>query len=159
MTQRTFTQSVDIAAPPETVDRCIVSPETMPAWLNPLLKCESAGDWSVEVGSQFRFAIQVPLLNPTLDCTVRERHPGLVVWSFEGFFNGTDRWECLPQNIHGKGSGTHLVNTFTFEIPNPFVEFGFNLVAAKLTQRDMQAQLQRLKAIAEQDSASKPSAF
>jgi hypothetical protein len=42
-----------------------------------------------------------------------------------------------------------LLNCYEFEIPNPLVEFGFKAFAARLTQADMQAQLQRLKQVAE----------
>jgi hypothetical protein len=43
-----------------------------------------------------------------------------------------------------------LLNRFEFEIPNPFVRFGFNTFASSWTQTDMQAQLQRLKRVAEE---------
>jgi hypothetical protein len=88
--------------------------------------------------------IQVPLLQPSLQSTVVEREPGLVVWQFEGFFQGRDRWECTPE-----GQGTRLLNRFEFEIPNPVVQFGFKTFAAKWTQADMEAQLRRLKRVAE----------
>ncbi|MEM8717523.1 MAG: SRPBCC family protein [Cyanobacteria bacterium P01_A01_bin.3] len=145
MTERQFTQSVDIAAPVDVVDRCIVSEDTMALWLNPMLRCEAIGNWSTEVGSRFQFTLKIPLLAPHLDCVVQERRSGLVVWSFQGFFTGTDRWECRKNT-----SGTQLLNQFTFEIPTPLVRVGFDLVAARLTQRDMQAQLVRIKSIAEE---------
>jgi hypothetical protein len=43
-----------------------------------------------------------------------------------------------------------LVNRFEFQIPNPLVAFGFNQFAANLTKADMQAQLRRLKRVAEE---------
>jgi hypothetical protein len=116
----------------------------MKQWLNPLLQCEPVGIWSVDVGSQFRFYLRIPFLNPALDCTVCDRQEGLVVWKFEGFFSGDDRWECQPHP-----TGTLLINRFRFDIPNPLVRQGFDRFAASITRRDMQAQLRRLKAIAE----------
>ncbi len=115
----------------------------MAQWLNPLLLCEALGSWSTEVGSRFRFALRIPF-QPSLECQVVARRSGLVEWAFSGFFDGTDRWECFAQNDQ-----TLLVNSFTFAITNPFVRFGYTLFAAKLTQRDMQAQLERLKILAE----------
>ncbi|MGL4499978.1 MAG: SRPBCC family protein, partial [Planktothrix sp.] len=38
---------------------------------------------------------------------------------------------------------------FEFEIPNPLIKFGFNLFAAALTKADMEAQLRRLKQVAQ----------
>lgn len=140
-----FEQSIQIEAPIERVDHCITDPDLMKQWLNPFLICESVGPWSVERGSQFRFSLQVPWLKPSLDCVVQERGLGLVEWAFSGFFEGSDRWECQPQ-----GSTTLLINRFSFEIPNPLVQWGFSVFAATLTRKDMQDQLQRLKQVAEQ---------
>ena len=117
----------------------------MHQWLNPVLRCEPIGDtWSTDLNSQTRFIIQIPLLQPSLLSTVVERRPGLVVWGFTGFFTGKDRWECIPEE-----TGTRLLNRFEFEIPNPLVAFGFNQFAANWTKQDMEAQLKRLKQVAE----------
>ncbi|MEM6256284.1 MAG: SRPBCC family protein [Cyanobacteria bacterium P01_D01_bin.156] len=143
-----FEQSISINASATTVERCICDRTLMHQWLNPALRCEPMGDaWSTELNSQTRFIIQIPLLEPSLTSTVLERRPGLVVWGFTGFLVGQDRWECIPE-----GKGTRLINRFQFEIPNPLVAFGFKKFAADWTQQDMQAQLKRLKQVAERGS-------
>lgn len=142
--RQVFEQSIQINAIATVVERCITDRDLMHRWLNPALRCEPIGDWSTQLGSESRFVIQVPLLQPSLKTRVVERSPGLVVWGFEGFFEGCDRWECQPA-----APGTLLINRFEFEIPNPIVRFGFDTFAASWTQRDMQAQLQRLKQVAE----------
>ena len=140
-----FEQSIFIRASATTVERCICDRTLMHQWLNPVLRCEPIGDaWSTELNSQTRFIIQIPLLEPSLVSTVVERRPGLVVWAFTGFFKGTDRWECIPET-----AGTRLLNRFEFDIPNPLVAFGFEKFAASWTKQDMEAQLQRLKQVAE----------
>ncbi|MBD2101079.1 SRPBCC family protein [Leptolyngbya sp. FACHB-261] len=144
MSRQVFEQSIQIAAPATLVERCITEQALMHRWLNPALRCEPVGQWSTEVGTRSRFVVQIPILKPTLENVVLEREPGLVVWGFQGFFSGCDRWECQPE-----ASGTCLLNRFEFEIPNPLVRFGFNTFAAALTQQDMQAQLRRLKRVAE----------
>jgi hypothetical protein len=142
---RAFEQSIQINATASVVERCITDLTLMHRWLNPALCCEPVGEvWSTDVGSQSRFIIQVPLLQPSLYSVVVEREPGLVVWEFQGFFQGRDRWECQPTP-----QGTLLVNRFEFNIPNPLVSWGFNNFAASWTQKDMQAQLSRLKQVAE----------
>jgi hypothetical protein len=140
-----FEQSIQINASATVVERCITDQTLMHRWLNPVLRCESVGKWSTEVGSRSRFVIQIPLLQPTLNSIVVEREPGLVVWDFKGFFKGRDRWECQPAN-----QGTRLLNRFEFEIPNPVISWGFNTFAASWTQNDMKAQLRRLKRVAEE---------
>ena len=140
-----FQQSIYIEAPLAIVDHTITDRTLMHRWLNPALRCEPVGDWSSDLGSQTRFMIQVPLLKPTLYSTVVERQLGLVVWAFEGFFRGRDRWQCHPE-----ASGTRLVNQFEFEIDNPIVAWGFYTFAAPWTRKDMQAQLHRLKQVAEE---------
>jgi Polyketide cyclase / dehydrase and lipid transport len=142
---RFYEQSIEIKASATAVERSITELDLMHRWLNPSLRCEPLGDrWDTNLGAQSRFILQIPLIKPTLISTVVEREPGLVVWGFEGFFKGRDRWECQPQ-----GSGTLLINRFEFEIPNPLIAFGFDRFAATWTKTDMENQLSRLKAVAE----------
>jgi hypothetical protein len=142
---RVFEQSIQIRANASIVERCITDRTLMHRWLNPLLRCEPVGEWSTDIGSRSRFIIQIPLLQPTLNSVVAEREPGAIVWEFQGFFKGRDRWECLPE-----GQGTRLLNRFEFEIPNRAIAWGFDRFAAAWTREDMQAQLRRLKRLAEE---------
>ncbi len=144
-TYQTFEQTIQISASATAVEMCFTDLELMHRWLNPALRCVPIGQWSTALGSQSRFVIQVPVLQPTLISTVVEREPGLVVWQFEGFFVGSDRWECQPNE-----RGTLLLNRFQFNIPNPIVRFGFNTFALDWTRQDMQAQLKRLRRVAEE---------
>ncbi len=139
-----FEQSIDINATSAIVEQCITDRVLMHRWLNPALSCEPIGDWSTEIGSKSKFIIQIPVVKPTLISTVVEREPGLIVWGFEGYFKGCDRWECQPTD-----NRTHLVNRFEFEIPNPIITWGFKTFAEKFTKQDMEAQLRRLKRVAE----------
>lgn len=140
-----FEQSIQINVTATVVETCFTHLNLMHRWLNPALRCEPVGEWSTTLGSKSKFTLQIPLLKPTLENLVIEREPGLIVWEFQGFFHGRDRWECQPQK-----QGTLLVNRFEFDIPNPLIRFGFNTFAASWTQADMQAQLRRLKQVAEQ---------
>ncbi len=142
--RQTFEQTIQINAPLETVDRTITDRLLMHQWLNPALQCNPLGEWSTAVGAKSQFILQVPLIYPALQSVVTERRLGLVVWEFNGFFKGNDRWECIPhQNF------TCLINRFEFQIPNPVIAFGFRTFAAQWTHKDMQAQLLRLKQVAE----------
>jgi hypothetical protein len=140
-----FEQRIEIQASATIVEQCFTDLELMQRWLNPVLRCEPIAEWATEIGSKSRFVIQIPLLKPTLRNVVIQREPGLVVWEFTGFFKGRDRWECQPIE-----TGTLLINCFEFTIPNPLVNWGFQLFAARWTGADMQAQLRRLKQVAEE---------
>jgi Polyketide cyclase / dehydrase and lipid transport len=140
-----FEQSIQIKASATAVEKCFTELELMQRWLNPVLKCEPMGVWQTSVGSTSRFTIQIPILQPTLRNTVLVREPGLIVWGFDGFFKGRDRWECEPNE-----RGTRLINRFEFTIPNPIVAWGFDKFAATWTKTDMEAQLRRLKRVAEE---------
>lgn len=140
-----FEQSIQINASATDVERCITDRALMHRWLNPALRCEPVGEWSTDVGKSSRFVIQIPIIKPTLNSVVVERQPGVIVWGFEGFFKGRDRWECQPA-----AQGTRLINRFEFEIPNPIIRWGFNTFAERWTKEDMQAQLRRLKRVAEE---------
>jgi hypothetical protein len=143
--QQVFEQSIQIEASTTVVERCITDLDLMHRWLNPALRCEPIGTWNTDIGGYSKFIIQIPLLQPTLKSLVAERGPGLIVWEFVGFFQGRDRWECQPNS-----QGTRLLNRFEFQIPNPLVNWGFNHFAATWTKQDMQAQLRRLKQVAEE---------
>lgn len=140
-----FEQSIQINASATVVERCITDQDLMHRWLNPALRCDPVGEWSTDVGSRSRFVIQIPGVEPSLKSTILKREPGLVVWGFEGFFQGRDRWECQPN-----AQGTYLLNRFDFKIPNPLINWGFNTFAASWTKNDMKAQLRRLKRVAEE---------
>jgi hypothetical protein len=142
--RRIYEQTIVISASVTDVERCITEQELMHRWLNPALRCEPLGPWDTSLGGRSRFVIQTPVWQPTLVSTVVERQPGLIVWAFEGFFQGRDRWQCHPIP-----AGTTLLNRFEFAVVNPIVRAGFDWFAADWTQRDMQAQLQRLKQVAE----------
>ncbi len=143
--RQVFEQSIQIHASATAVELCLTDLELMHRWLNPVLRCEPIGKWSTDLGSLSRFTIKIPLLQPTLRSSVIAREPGLIVWQFDGFFQGRDRWECQPSEI-----GTKLVNRFEFEIPNPIVSWGFQNFAANWTKDDMKTQLRRLKRVAEE---------
>ena len=144
--RQVFEQSIFIKATATTVEACITQRDLMHEWLNPLLRCEPVGEWDTSVGSRSRFIINIPLLQPCLQSVVLEREAGLIVWGFEGFFSGRDRWQCQPKS---EAEGTLLIDRFEFEISNPLIRFGFNTFAASLTKADMEAQLRRLKRVAE----------
>ena len=140
-----FEQHILIRASATIVESCITDNILMHKWLNPMLRCDPVGKWDTFVGSRSRFIINIPVLQPSLYSVVAEREPGLIVWEFQGFFQGRDRWECQPEP-----EGTRLLNRFEFEIPNPIIRFGFNQFAAPWTKADMEAQLRRLKRVAEE---------
>jgi uncharacterized membrane protein len=140
-----FEQSIQINASATTVERCFTDLELMHRWLNPALQCEPIGVWTTDIGGKSRFIIKIPVIQPTLKSTVIERQPGLIIWQFDGFFRGRDRWECQPND-----QGTCLLNRFEFEVPNPIVGWGFNQFAARWTKEDMKAQLRRFKRVAEE---------
>lgn len=143
--RQVFEQSIQIHASATAVELCLTDLELMHRWLNPVLRCEPIGKWSTDLGSLSRFKIKIPLLQPTLRSSVIAREPGLIVWQFDGFFQGRDRWECHPSEL-----GTKLVNRFEFEVPNPIVSWGFQNFAANWTKDDMKSQLRRLKRVAEE---------
>lgn len=141
---QSFEQAIQINASATAVEKCLTDLELMHRWLNPALKCEPIGEWTTNIGGRSHFLISIPLIKPTLKSVVIEREPGLIVWQFDGFFKGCDRWECKPNS-----EGTQLYNRFEFNIPNPLINWGFNTFAANFTKNDMKAQLRRLKRVAE----------
>lgn len=148
-----FEQTITIRAGIALVEHCVTDLTTMEQWLNPRLHCRSLEErWSTEVGARSRFSLRLLGWQPSLISTVVERSPHAIVWKFDGFFIGQDRWQWWT-----RGESTKLINRFEFTIPNPLVEFGFNHLAAGWTRADMTAQLQRLKKLAE--AQTQPSSY
>ena len=145
-TSQFFEQSILINANATAVENCLTDLELMHQWLNPALKCEPLGKWSIDLDSRSLFTVKIPFWKPSLESKVVAREPGLIIWQFQGFFQGSDRWECQPTP-----KGTLLLNRFEFKIPNPVVSYGFNKFAANWTKKDMEAQLRRLKQVAERE--------
>lgn len=139
-------QTIQVHASVPCVEQCFTDLDKMHEWLNPMLSCQPVGNeaWSTELHSQSQFRLKIPLLNLVLRNQVIARKPGLIVWQFNGFFCGQDRWEFIPN-----ANGTQLINRFEFDIPNPIIRWGFHTFAAHWTKQDMQAQLDRIKTLAE----------
>jgi hypothetical protein len=144
----TFEQVIDIQGTAAVVERCLTDQGLMHQWLNPALRCDAIGEWSVTEGSRSRFIIQIPVWEPSLFSEVVERTSHRIVWQFTGFFEGTDCWEWQDCTT-AVGQKIRLRNCFTFKIPNPWVSLGFRWLAAPWTKRDMEAQLRRIQALAE----------
>lgn len=140
-----FEQAITIGASVALVEYCVTDLTTMQQWLNPRMRCQPLEDhWSTQVGARSRFSLQLPGWQPGLISTVVERSPNTIVWQFDGFFKGQDRWQWWA-----RGEDTELINRFEFAIPNALVEFGFNYLASGWAKADMIAQLHRLKKLAE----------
>ena len=145
-----FEQATTINASVSLVEYCVTDLVIMEQWLNPRLRCQPLGDhWSTQVGASSWFSLQLPGWQPGLVSTVVERSPNTIVWTFDGFFRGQDRWQWWAT-----GEGTELLNRFEFTIPNALVRFGFNHLATGWTKTDMISQLQRLKKLAEAQTHS-----
>lgn len=140
-----FQQAITIHASVALVEHCVTDLASMEQWLNPWLRCRPLENhWSTQVGARSQFSLRLPGWQPGLTSTVVERSPNTIVWKFDGFFSGQDRWQWWA-----RGDSTELINRFEFTIPNALVEFGFNHLASGWTRADMTAQLQRLKKLAE----------
>ncbi len=135
-----------IEASPAAVERCFTDLERMRRWLHPLLRIEPVpveGPWSTELGGRSRFTLAIPGLEPSLISQVVRREPGRIHWAFEGFFVGEDHWSWVATDV-----GCQLRNRFEFTIPNRVVAWGYERFGAPLTDRDMAAQLERIRQLA-----------
>jgi Polyketide cyclase / dehydrase and lipid transport len=142
MAKQVWEQSIQINASAVVTDRCITELDLQQRWRSG--SCESVDKWSVAVGSYSRLIVKMPWFQFSLNRIVVVREPGLIVWNFDGFLTGQDRWECRPRAI-----GTLVVNRWELQTSKA-IGWGWQRFNRKWTTDEMAAQLMRLKYVAEE---------
>jgi hypothetical protein len=142
MAKQVWEQSIQINASAVVVDRCITELNLLQRWM--ISSCEPMGEWCVTVGSYSRLVVKLSLFQFNLSRIVIVREPGLIVWGFDGFITGRDRWECRPHE-----RGTLLVNRWELQTSN-LAGWGWRRWAGNWTADEMETQLMRLKYVAEE---------
>ncbi len=145
----TIENEIRVAAPPLTAETYLLDPEKLHRWINPLFRFEPVGESGTTAGSRFRFVLQIPPIHPALEYEIAEHSfdptpdaPTVctVVYRFTGFMEGRDTWTFTAE-----GDGTRVWNRFEYDVPNPLVRLGWQILAEPFTVRDMREQMERLR--------------
>ncbi|OAN40525.1 hypothetical protein A6A03_04220 [Chloroflexus islandicus] len=138
---------VVVNAPMDRVERVMTEQALMERWMSPAVQFTPLDGWRFDTGAPWR--LRLTGVGPLLEAgyVVAERRPGLVLWAFDGFWEGFDAWHWLPWQ--GRADQTLIQNRVEYRLKVPGLDLIWPLTIAPLMQLDAKAQMQRLKDVCE----------
>jgi hypothetical protein len=144
---------IDIDAPFDTIDRVMTDEALMRRWMSPAVRFRPSdgGGWGFEEGR--RWQLELSGVGPLLraDYVVHARREGLILWAFDGFWEGFDAWHWWrdPREPQRK---TIVQNRIEYEIRNPLAQALWTPVGLAM-EWDARVQMRRLQEICERHYA------
>ncbi|RMG48376.1 MAG: SRPBCC family protein [Chloroflexi bacterium] len=142
---------VVVTAPLDWVERVMTEEALMKRWMSPAVQFTPLDGWQFERGARWR--LRLTGVGPLLEAgyVVVERRPGLVLWAFDGFWEGFDAWQWLPWQE--RSDQTLIHNRVEYRLRVPGLDLIWPLTVAPLMKLDAQAQMVRLRQVCEQREA------
>ncbi|MGQ9613884.1 MAG: SRPBCC family protein [Chloroflexus sp.] len=146
---------VVVTAPIERVERVMTDEALMKRWMSPVVQFTPLDGWQFERGVRWR--LRLTGVGPLLEAgyVVVERRPGLVLWAFDGFWEGFDAWQWLPWQE--RSDQTLIHNRVEYRLLVPGLDLIWPLTVAPLMKLDAQAQMGRLRQVCEQREVARRS--
>lgn len=133
-------------APMEAVDRIITDRDLMKRWASPTVQFTPRNGWTFEQGAEWTLTLTG--LGPLLKANyvVYDRKPGLILWYYNGFWEGFDAWHWwrAPNNPQHQ---TIIQNRLEFELRVPGLDIIWLPIMTPLMRLDMRIQMQRLHGV------------
>lgn len=137
---------VVVGATMARVEAVMTAREPMRRWMSSAVQFTPIDGWSFEQGA--RWQLHLSGLGRILEAhyIVHERRPGLILWAFDGFWEGFDAWHWLPA-----GPGQTLIqNRVEYTLRLPVLDLVWPSTVGPLMGWDARAQMQRLKHVCEE---------
>lgn len=143
---------VVVTAPMDRVERVMTDEALMQRWMSPAVQFTPLDGWQFERGARWR--LRLTGVGPLLEAgyVVIERRPGLILWAFDGFWEGFDAWQWLPWQE--RSDQTLIHNRVEYRLRTPGLDLIWPLTVAPLMKLDAQAQMVRLRQVCEQQEVS-----
>jgi len=137
-----------VNAPMAQVERVMTEQSLMQRWMSLAVRFEPLDGWRFDVGAPWR--LQLTGLGPLLEAgyVVADRRPGLVLWAFDGFWEGFDAWQWLPWQ--GRSDQTLIHNRIEYRLKVPGLDLIWPLTIAPLMKFDAGVQMKRLQQVCEE---------
>lgn len=118
----------------------------MERWMSPAVVFSPLDGWRFDTGAPWR--MQLRGLGSLLDAgyIVADRQPGLILWAFDGFWEGFDAWHWRSLD----DGRTLIQNRIEYNLRVPGLDLIWPLTIGPLMGRDADVQMQRLKRVCEQ---------
>lgn len=135
-----------VTAPMERVEAVMTEQALMRRWMSPAVRFTPLEGWSFAEGA--RWQLTLTGLGRLLEAhyIVHERRPGLILWSFDGFWQGFDAWHWRPA---GEGQ-TQIQNRIEYSLRLPILDVVWPATLGPLMGWDARTQMQRLKHVCEE---------
>ncbi|WP_322487189.1 SRPBCC family protein [Chloroflexus sp.] len=138
---------VIVNAPMARVEQVMTDEALSRRWMSPAVQFAPLDGWSFATGARWR--LRLTGVGPLLEAgyIVVERRPGLILWAFDGFWEGFDAWQWLPwQN---QTDQTLIHNRIEYRLKIPGLDIIWPLTIAPFMKFDAQVQMKRLKQVCE----------
>ncbi len=136
---------VEVTAPLERVEAVMTERDLMLRWMSPAVRFEPLDGWRFDQGAPWR--LNLTGVGQLLEAHyhVHERRPGLILWAFEGFWEGFDAWHWLPL----AAGQTLIQNRIEYRLRLPIIDLIWPITIAPLMGWDARVQMQRLRQVCE----------
>lgn len=138
---------VVVNAAMDRVETVMTDETLMKRWMSPAVQFIPLDGWNFATGARWR--LRLTGVGPLLEAgyLVVERRPGLILWAFDGFWEGFDAWQWLPWQ--GNPDQTLIHNRIEYRLRVPGLDLIWPLTIAPLMKLDAQAQMVRLRQVCE----------
>lgn len=135
-----------VDAPMARVELALTEGAHMLRWMSGAVQFTPLDGWRFDQGA--RWHLTLTGLGRLLEAhyVVHERRQGLILWAFDGFWEGFDAWHWLP----AAPGQTTIQNRIEYTLRLPIVDVLWPATVGPLMGWDAQAQMQRLKQVCEQ---------
>lgn len=115
-------------------------------WMSRAVRFAPVGAWSFEQGAQWH--LQLTGLGRLFEAAyvVYERRPGLILWAFEGFWEGFDAWQWMPA---ADRPATIIQNRLEYTLRIPGLAQLWPATIGPLMGWDARVQMERLRDVCE----------
>lgn len=137
-----------VAASPERVEQVMTNQALMRRWMSPTVRFEPLEMWSFERGARWRLTLTG--LGRVLESqyVVYDRQPGLILWAFDGFWEGFDAWRWLT--FPHDATKTLIQNRIEYNLRIPVLDLIWPTTIGPLMGWDAKVQMRRLKGVCEE---------
>ncbi|MCU0491892.1 MAG: SRPBCC family protein [Chloroflexaceae bacterium] len=130
-----------------TVERVMRERDLMQQWMSPAVQFQPLDGWEFTQGD--RWSLTLTGLGSLLkaDYVVHERRDGLILWAFNGFWEGFDAWHWYPNPTDKRQ--TVIQNRIEYELRIPGLELIWRMAIGPAMGWDAKVQMERLKKVCE----------
>jgi hypothetical protein len=125
----------------ERVDQVMTDETLMMRWMSPAVRFMPLEGWRFDRGARW----QLSVAGIEANYIVFERRDGLILWAFDGFWEGFDAWHWRP---HGDGE-TLIQNRIEYRVKLAGLDLIWPVTVGPVMGWDADVQMRRLQSVCE----------